>query len=347
LWLMPKAGLGIAASVSAGVVILVLLRYHKGFGKLRRPRFWLELISIFLLSGLLLGHFSGESNASWAVGLRAGAEMAVRAIFVVVMFSAISIEMRNPHIVAWLSRGRFAEASTALGAAFEALPDFVAALPDFSTALRSPAKGLAALLQLAHTWEARFSMGSSGIILMTGERGSGKTTLLMETARILRRQGVAIAGILSPGTWANGVREGFEVLDVASGERHPLARRSDGPAVVRRGSYAFDESGFAFGRRAFHRLEECGRCVLFIDEIGPIELDGGGWAGQLDLIRQRPDAVSVWVVRPSLIDAVSRRWNINGAPVFNASEISAEELARTLQAHARIPASNNGDSIHP
>ncbi|HNY41781.1 MAG TPA: nucleoside-triphosphatase [Bryobacteraceae bacterium] len=347
LWLMPKAGLGIAASISASVVALVLLRYHRGFGKLRRPRFWLELMGVFLLSGLLLGQLSGESNASWAIGLRAGAEMAVRAIFVVVMFSAISIEMRNPRIVAWLSRGRFAEASRALGAAFEALPDFIAAMPDFSTALRNPAKGLAALLQLAHTWEDRFATSSPGIILITGERGSGKTTLLMETAGILRRQGVAIRGIVSPGTWANGARESFEVMDVASGESHPLARRSDQPAPVRRGPYAFDEGGLAFGRRSLERCGNCDPCVMFIDEVGPIELDGGGWADQLNFIRQRRNTASVWVVRPNLVEAVSRRWNLIGARVLDASRTSPGDLARILEAQADGLAPDGANALHP
>jgi nucleoside-triphosphatase THEP1 len=332
LWAMSSIRLAASAALSIGVSTALFLRYRQGLGKLRRPRFWLELLGVLLLSGLLLGGLTGGAGSSWKVGFNAGAAMALRAIFVVVMFSAISIELRNPRIVAWLSRGRFADASAALGAAFESLPDFIASMPALSIALRDPGKGLAALFQLAHAWEERFSADSPAarIILITGERGSGKTSLLTETVGLLHKQGRSAGGILSPGFWQESVRTGYDVVDAATGQRHPLARRSSQPAPGQRCAFTFDEGGFAEGRRALERARHVERSILFVDEVGPVEMEGGGWADQLDWIRRRHDGVAVWVVRPSLVEAVRQRWDLPESAVLEASAMKPAGLAALL-----------------
>ena len=115
------------------------------------------------------------------------------------------------------------------------------------------------------------------LIIVTGNIGSGKTTVCSKLLDILRTRERICTGILT----RKGPDGSIVIEDVASGEKMTLARIDNtfiGPRTVK---YSFDPRGIDFGLRAIHGPP--GE-VIFIDEIGILELRGEGFASALELI---------------------------------------------------------------
>lgn len=160
------------------------------------------------------------------------------------------------------------------------------------------------------------------LVILTGERGEGKTTLCLSLAEEAKRLGWTVGGIASPGEWKDGRREGYWVRDLSSGEERKLVTRSSNVETRHVGSFTFSPEGFAFGRRALETAIKANVQLLIVDEIGPLELCGEGWAQEL-MHMQKNDApcVMVWAVRPNLIDIVKKRF----APSVHTLTIRASE----------------------
>ena len=215
---IPFSGLIVLLYVS-----LVLWRYREGLRHLKRPGFWLILLSLTLLAGLFLGKVETfGSSWNWQ-GLEIGLEMALRALLIVMAFGALSVELRHPHLRHWFeSHGLFSLSQT-LPLAFEALPLMTASLSRARHEIFSrPFYTLASLVKQVEDLESFLTKPKSSFLLVTGGRGVGKTSALRGAVDNLRQRGLRVGGILSPGFWKDGEREGFEVMDVLSGRCAPF-----------------------------------------------------------------------------------------------------------------------------
>lgn len=108
------------------------------------------------------------------------------------------------------------------------------------------------------------------LVLLTGPPGVGKTTVVSRVVRMLRERGVSVGGIISKEVRSYGRRVGFDMIDVATGERETLASlKGQG---IRMGKYRVNLKGLA--EFASKRLEEAMESfdVVVCDEIGPMEL---------------------------------------------------------------------------
>lgn len=99
----------------------------------------------------------------------------------------------------------------------------------------------------------------------------GKTTALTKTLDILRERGYSVGGMLSLEVRENGVRIGFEIIDLYNQKRGWLAQvnQAIGPQI---GKYHVNLKDLEIiGVRAI--LNAVGTCdIVAIDEIGPMEL---------------------------------------------------------------------------
>ena len=103
-----------------------------------------------------------------------------------------------------------------------------------------------------------------------------------------------------------GEKTGFHIRDLARGEVHPLAVRV-APGDGEHGTgFRFDPSGFAVARRALEAATLGD--VIVVDELGPVELRGGGhMPALLRVIRRRRPAACLLVVRRTLIPTLLGR----------------------------------------
>ncbi len=114
---------------------------------------------------------------------------------------------------------------------------------------------------------------------------------------------------------------GYDLIRLANGQRCPFIRlrrfRPDGwDECVHLGRFSFSGQGFTFAAAI---AEEIGReniQPVFIDEIGPLELRGQGFASLLRLLLQTKKDLYL-SVRCSLVDRVIKTFGLEQAVVID------------------------------
>ncbi|MEM1984765.1 MAG: nucleoside-triphosphatase [Candidatus Korarchaeum sp.] len=114
-------------------------------------------------------------------------------------------------------------------------------------------------------------MVREGKFIITGRPGSGKSTCVAILMEGLRSKGIGFGGIRTPEVREGGIRTGFIVEDLLTGDRDLFAsvKFSGGPSVSK---YVIDLRRFeSIAIPALTRAaKECK--VIIIDEIGKMEL---------------------------------------------------------------------------
>lgn len=175
-------------------------------------------------------------------------------------------------------------------------------------------------------------MKKPDIIFLTGDIQSGKTSMVLKLADRLRNHGIAVAGIACPGMWEKGRRSGFELLELDTGNKMPLARRVEGLRPV---PFLFDTLGLEKGHLALSEKRCKNVGVVVIDEVGKIELAAGGWASALERLLALDGPVLLWVVRTRLLDRVKSRFGVQ-PEVFTIHEKISKIEQRIVQLAADV-----------
>lgn len=174
------------------------------------------------------------------------------------------------------------------------------------------------------------------IVIITGTSGQGKTHLCQALVRLVKVQGLAVKGILSPAVFTAGDKTAILVENASSGEKLELARlrRETMQGEIQTGHWTFNPDSMAWGSRI---LAEAGECdVLVVDELGPLEfLQQKGWAEGIQAINRRQFRLGAVVVRPALLEQALALWP--EAKTFTVEpsrgiEEQAQELLNTLPA---------------
>lgn len=163
--------------------------------------------------------------------------------------------------------------------------------------------------------------------LWTGPKHSGKTSAAGDLARRAGGAGSSVAGILAEAVHERGRRIGYDLVDLRTGARVPLARRGGrGPEAV--GAFTFSEAGLAAGAQALRAA--AGADLAIVDEFGPLELAGGGWRQGVDALIGSADGLVLLVVRERLVSKVRDLWPGVEPTVVEAAAPGAAETVLGL-----------------
>jgi nucleoside-triphosphatase THEP1 len=320
----------------------VVYHYPSLRPKFKRVRLWLEFGVVTLFAGVLLGILAPGGNGSWWTGLTSGVVMTARATLVVAAFSAISLELRNPVILEWFFRRGLGTLSVAMRMAFRALPAFVQSLSQQRHGLRHPIRTMSRMLALIINQvdaEPR-STRRATVFIISGEQGSGKTTTLDGIVRALRANDVTVRGFLSHVIRNNGDRTGYDLEILGTGDRIPLCRRDGITGDETAGPFTFTPGGVVAGMAALGAGADGSEDVTIVDEVGPLEMKGKGWAPALPGLFGRAGAVVVLAVRPGLVAAVQEQWQFIAHAVWKIDDgISGRipEMSDTVQRTLSFP----------
>jgi nucleoside-triphosphatase THEP1 len=72
--------------------------------------------------------------------------------------------------------------------------------------------------------------------------------------------------------------------------------------------------------------------VLIIDEIGPLELEVGGWATMLNQLVGIPQYKMIWVVRRGALADVINKWNLKDPLILDISNIRISQAKEIILA---------------
>jgi hypothetical protein len=131
--------------------------YRASLRRLRKPIFWLQLVFIVLLSSVFWKDDSGAIGIFKPEGFYAGVEILVRALFIVIAFSGISVELKNDKVERFLLGNGMGLFYRSITIAFSALPAMIAMLPKSKQIFSHPVRSLLLPLASANFWLEYFS----------------------------------------------------------------------------------------------------------------------------------------------------------------------------------------------
>jgi nucleoside-triphosphatase len=341
----------VAAVVAAGLLDPAALRLALRLGLV------LALVFAAAVSGAMVALAAGAER-----GLQIGSAMLLRLVVLVVVATLMARAVDAEVILRWTRRLRLERVGLTLGLAVNVLPHLAVAVRDVWAAhrvrQRRPGRRLARIaalprlaeVLLAHT--ARIAEDAAGaaalrghamraraarplsaalrIVVVTGSPGSGKTEAMTALVAELRRRSEPVGGFVQPGLWRHGRKVGFDVQDVATGERELLAERAARDRGQHGTGFEFHRRGFDLARRALGRAAE--RQVVVIDELGPLELRG---RGHMEAVRAALDGpqqrAAVIVVRRHLVPSLLAALDARDAVVVDV-ERDEDAVAAVLEA---------------
>ena len=159
------------------------------------------------------------------------------------------------------------------------------------------------------------------IFVLTGPVQGGKTTLVSEKTSLLREKGVKVMGFLCPGSFSEGERSAFSLVDLETGRQVAMGDVNERKGWVKFRRFFFNPEAFIQGELWIKSCLKRDPDLLVIDEVGPMELAGDGWAKTLDTLAQNSSVTQLWIVRQQIVQEVLRKWRIPDNQVYTAESI--------------------------
>ena len=312
-------------------VLISFIHYKRSLNHLKKPQFWIYFVLITFLASLFFNGFNSQQLFNQE-GLLIGLKMNIRAILILVGFSVISVELRNPVIKTVLQKRGFNQLYQSLGLAFSVLPSIIDQFVKPKYFLRMPVHTMSEILiqakQLYDTFERKIK--NPTVIILAGNKHSGKTTFATELSILLKSNGEKVGGFLAPGKFENNHRTEFDILDLSSGKKMLLSgiNQEEGEKI---GPFRFNVEGQNFGKEILKGQNLKETEIVFIDEIGPLELKGFGWAESIDQLMDDPDKIHFWIVRRGIIKKVIQKWNLINTRVIDTRTNSIEDVAEIVK----------------
>ncbi len=319
--------LGIIISVAYSAFLVHI--YKRSMRYLKKPMFWIQILVLVLASSIFWKGLN-TGNPFDREGLLAGIKMMIRAIVIVTGFAAISVEMRSPVVKELLFKRGFSNLYGSLQMAFSILPDVVYGPVKPRDFLFKPVIALAKVIsQGEKLLNRKLDAGDMNLFILTGEVNEGKTTVLKSLIKELKQEEISAGGILSLKHYDDERFDGYDLLDIANDNEYPLCRINAKQGSIKQGRYYFDKEITDLGNKiildAFKKSD-----VIFIDEVGPLELSGKGWAPALDVLTGTK-ATMVWVVRKGIVNKVIRRWGIVDYTLINVHDFHPVDFIKSIR----------------
>lgn len=172
------------------------------------------------------------------------------------------------------------------------------------------------------------SASPAPLILLTGERGIGKSTVCGALRDFVVGRGVRCGGFLTRRDFDDtGATTGLSLEEAATGACHRLAATREDLGGPRIGPFSMDAAMLALGVHLARSAFDANLDLVFLDEIGPLELAQGlGFAPAIPLAAAHPRAAVILTLRPTLVAAATSRL----APRIARVEIVTQETRDVL-----------------
>lgn len=129
-------------------IISVIFYYKNSMRRLKKPLFWFQLIIIIVLATVFVQGDTGSFSYINFEGFINGLSLSFRALFVVISFTAISVELRNPKITKYLNNIFVKSIYEALSISFSVLPKIIQLLPPIKTFVLNPINTFSKLIAI-------------------------------------------------------------------------------------------------------------------------------------------------------------------------------------------------------
>ena len=307
------------SSAIAMIVIVWSARYRRAMRQLTRPKFWIFFVVITLITAFVFAK-AGEGESVWGQGLLTGIQMNFRAVVIIVGFSALGTELYNPAVRNFFMKTSFRNLPLAIELSVESLPDFIATIPDFKSLVKNPVSIFYKVLSHAGSRLSEIKGKNRRMFIVTGGRGEGKTTFTKKLIDLLKENKINVTGILAERIMEGGETTGYDIVNIETGDRECFLSLDEKAGNEWIGKYTACPKGISYGKSVLHSQVNGRNKTVVIDEIGRLELRGGGWSENLDDLVNKSGNHLLLVVRDEFIEQVKERWKLSDAVVFNINE---------------------------
>lgn len=156
LYLINYTKIWIALGCYTLYLSFCIIYYRNTLRRLKKPVFWFQLFMITLLAAVFWSGFNMKDGFFDPQGLRVGLEMNLRAIFIVIAFSSLSVELRNPMIRDYIFGKGLGSLYQSLSLAFSALPSMMKSMPRPRDFFKNPLTWFARINLQARHWMISF-----------------------------------------------------------------------------------------------------------------------------------------------------------------------------------------------
>ncbi len=174
------------------------------------------------------------------------------------------------------------------------------------------------------------------VLVLSGPVHGGKTTFLERSLPLWADRGLSCSGFLSPAVADANGEKGYDLVEIGTGRRWPYLRRQGNPGAERIGPYVFVPGALARARSIIRDAGPAG--PLVVDEVGPLELGGGGvWTALREALAS-PGRTLLLVVREAILEDFAVRLAPAVPRVFDVREPGVRErleerLAGAIESH--------------
>lgn len=142
------------------------------------------------------------------------------------------------------------------------------------------------------------------LLVLTGSVHSGKTTFLEGAVAGWKAAGLAVGGFLSVARPRTDLDQGYDLVDLKDGTSRPFLAHKGDPDWPHVGTWHFFPTVLEKAKSILCRDSDAD--FLIIDEIGPLELGGGGlWPAFVEALAS--GARCLCVVREGILDEFRAR----------------------------------------
>jgi len=332
LWVINTGRYYIFLPVCLIYLVSCFAWYKNSLHNLKKFSFWIQFMVITLVAAFLLEGYSSGNYFSTA-GLIIGLKMNLRAFVMMGGFTAISTELKNPLIRSILYNRGFASFYQSLSLAFSALPGIIAGMPKSKDLFRKRSSLLYHLFYQSQVLLDQFKgdhYKRPPVIILNGNVGQGKTTFTQNLIGKLSSHEIKVSGFYSVGVYEDNQRVGFDLLDISTGQRMIISRKSLQDKWISCGNYHFDPAVFQKGGEMLLQQAKEGAQLVVIDEIGPLELSNSGWSSVIEQLCSESSLPMIWVVRKTLAEKAARKWNVGDVFVFDIENDTEEEILKEI-----------------
>ncbi|MFH2141700.1 MAG: nucleoside-triphosphatase [Bacteroidota bacterium] len=324
-----------------GIVLFTIwvIRYKNILRPLAKPKFWILFLLITMLSGLLLYNLKNPEGNVFS-GILIGLEMNFRAIITISGFAAIGTELRNPSILKLFSGKRLIQLPLAMQTAFDTLPLVIGNLPELKNIFRHPMRIVNDLVSQADFWLNKVELKMNkrdNVIIISGPEKSGKSSYLEKLVLNLKNRGIKTGGFICPSVFENDIKIGHDLLDINSDKRLLLSRNTGTEDMPKVGNYFFNNDALRYGIESIELINLYNTEIVVIDEVGPWELSGQGWAENLNQLVKLYKKPMIWVVRESIVEKVIENWSLEGSKIVDINLSNVNLVFENILSHIQNP----------
>ncbi|NLA92539.1 MAG: hypothetical protein GX842_03740 [Spirochaetales bacterium] len=172
-------------------------------------------------------------------------------------------------------------------------------------------------------------------IVITGDKNSGKSTFTHTLCSRLDEFGISTGGVIQIPPLPDQDQKEWFLSDQSTGEVRLLLTTEETQGWPRRGRFSINLDTFEWAKeRLLASAEKYD--FLVVDEIGPLELEGGGYHEALVELADRDEidssvGILLAIVRRELLEKVVERYNLEVSQIIDVNNPWEEELDKVVR----------------